>query len=470
MHQSTSKLILAFCILLYIAYFTTASFLRHDNFYSGKFDLGNMDQTVWNTVHGKIFEFTDPNGTDVVSRLSYHADFILVLLAPFYWVWSDPKMLLLVQTVVLALGSVFVFLIANEILRDRTYSLVFSLAYLLSPSVQHANLYDFHPVTLATTLLLASYYFLLKRRLVWFLLFAILAGLTKEQIWLITMLLGLSFYFRRKKAVGLLVATASIVTFYYLVWHAIPDTRGGNHFALSYYTEFGSSPGAIVTTAVLNPLKTIGTVLQPRRFFYLYQLFMPLGFLSLFSLPTLLYATPDLVLNLLSNNTQLQQIYFHYTAAITPFVFIAAIYGVRTIKITFRNIYRFTLYYPPFTMILAVYLFGPLPFAKHANVEMFAKPYPQRIEVKRALATIPGRASVAATNNLGAHLSQRENIYTIPIGMEQAEYLAFLLTDKHAQQSLKTQKEMVAKLKQDPNYAIVNKVGTEFIVFQKLQR
>lgn len=126
LYRRTSELILAFFILLYIAYFSTTSLLRHDNFYSGRFDLGNMDQTVWNTAHGRFFQFTAPNGTDVVSRLSYHADFILVLLAPSYWVWSDPKMLLLVQTVVLALGSVFVFLIANKILKHQGYSLFFA--------------------------------------------------------------------------------------------------------------------------------------------------------------------------------------------------------------------------------------------------------------------------------------------------------------------------------------------------------
>ena len=71
-------------ITLYVAYFTTASFLRYDNFFTGRFDLGNMDQTVWNTIHGRIFQLTDPNGTTNISRLAFHADFILVLIAPLY--------------------------------------------------------------------------------------------------------------------------------------------------------------------------------------------------------------------------------------------------------------------------------------------------------------------------------------------------------------------------------------------------
>jgi uncharacterized membrane protein len=55
-----------------------------------------MDQTVWNTIHGRIFQLTDPNGTTNISRLAFHADLILVLISPLYLIWSSPEMLLLI--------------------------------------------------------------------------------------------------------------------------------------------------------------------------------------------------------------------------------------------------------------------------------------------------------------------------------------------------------------------------------------
>jgi uncharacterized membrane protein len=45
--------------------------LRHDAFASG-LDLGNMDQTVWNTLHGRWFSLTTEGGT--VSRFFHHAE------------------------------------------------------------------------------------------------------------------------------------------------------------------------------------------------------------------------------------------------------------------------------------------------------------------------------------------------------------------------------------------------------------
>src|ERR1035437_3532889 len=140
------QILLGLFILIYILYFTAASFLRYDNFFTGRFDLGNMDQTVWNTIHGRIFQITDPNGTNIISRLSFHADFILVLISPLYLIWSNPEMLLLLQTVVLAFGAIFVFLIAKSIIKDKTIALTISAVYLLNPSLQFTNLYDFNPV------------------------------------------------------------------------------------------------------------------------------------------------------------------------------------------------------------------------------------------------------------------------------------------------------------------------------------
>ncbi|MCL5435159.1 MAG: DUF2079 domain-containing protein [Patescibacteria group bacterium] len=100
------ELVLLTGVVVYIAYFTLASFLKYDNFYTGRFDLGNMDQAVWNTFHGRIFQITDPNGTSIISRLAFHADFILILIAPLYKLWANAETLLLLQSIVLGFGAI----------------------------------------------------------------------------------------------------------------------------------------------------------------------------------------------------------------------------------------------------------------------------------------------------------------------------------------------------------------------------
>ena len=479
------EFVLLFATAAFISYFTMASFLRHENFYSGRFDFGNMIQTVWNTTHGRIFQITDPNGTEIVSRLSFHADYFLVLLAPLYLIWPIPKMLLLLQTVVVGGGAFFVYKIAHFLLREKSMALLFAILYLLYPSLEHITLYDFHAVTFATTFLLACYYYFLKKQYILFLLFVILAASTKEQIWLIVGFFGLwialvAFYtaWRQKKAVvlkktvifGLLLFFFSLFLFNYFISYAIPHARGSSHFALSYYSDFGETPLKIVRNIFLHPIKTFIAIFRPEKMTYLKDLLLPLGFLPLLFPPVLVFAFPDLIINLLSSNAHLHKIYYQYTATIIPFLFIGAIYSVRKLTqflpIKTQMIYGIFLV---ITTLFSVYRYGPLPGSQTPNIDMFIRPQPDKKLINRVLKSIPSSYFVAASNNLGAHLSQRQKISTIPVGLERADIIAFLLNDPYAQPSPKAQKQMVEELTLDPRYMIYAQKG-EFIVFKKIEK
>ena len=462
------EIILFLMIAVYIIYFSSASFLRYDNFFTGRFDLGNMDQTVWNTMHGRIFKMTDPNGTEIISRLSFHADFLLVLISPLYLIWSHPKMLLLLQSAVLGFGAVFVYLISKNVSNNKNISLTFAFTYLLNPSLQFSNLYDFHPVTLATTFLLGAFYFLKNKRYLWFLLFLTLASLAKEHIFLILALFGFYIFFvEKKKIAGTLLAVLSLGIFYYLIVKAIPTARGSAHFALSYYSDFGENPLAIIRNIFLLPGKTIGALLHKEQFIYLIRVFYPLGFLSLFYPLILVFTLPDFFINLLSNNSQLRQIYYQYTAAITPFIFISAIYGVNTLRKRFFQLpLKFFTWYLLIASILGAYYIGPLPGSKYPSISMFANQLPQKEAIEDFLDTIPSKFSIAATNNLGSHLSRRQKIFTVPVGIDKADIIVFLLNDSFAQPSLKAQIETAEKMKKDKNYIQVFKQG-DFVVFER---
>lgn len=466
-------ILLSLFVIIYIAYFTLASFLRYENFYTGRFDLGNMDQTVWNTMRGRIFQFTDPDGVDIISRLSFHADFLLVLLAPFYYIWSDPNMLLLLQSVVSGLGAVFVYAISQKVLQNKNLSLVFGGIFLLNPGLQYANLYDFHAVTFATTFLLATFYFMIDKKYSLFILFAILSGLCKEQIWLIIALFGFYiFLWQKKRIFGSLVILASFSIFYYLLWYAIPHTRGKTHFALAYYSDFSASqagsPTDVIKSILFSPGKVITIIFTNGRIEFLKQLFIPVGFLSFLAPLLLIFIGPDMVINLLSNNSQLHQLYYQYTATITPFVFIAGVYGAKQLqKSWFVPSFLLSIYLIIMT-VYSAYTFGPLPGAKNPNITMFTKPQPEKDAINRFLARIPKRYSVASTNNIGSHLSHRQRIYTVPFGVDQADVIAFLV-DPYTMPLMseqKIQRQLIEKIRNDKRYKVVIEKGY-FIVFQK---
>lgn len=459
---------------IYAAYFTVLSFLRYDNYYTGRFDLGNMAQTVWNSFHGNIFLLTDPNGTEQVSRLAFHADFILVLLTPFYALWENPKMLLLIQTIIIAAGAFFVYLIARDVLKKSNLAVVFSFIYLLNPSVEFTNLYDFHAVTLVTTFFLATYYFFLKKRYTLFVIFAVLAALCKEQIWLIISLFGLLVFFvHKQRLIGSILFVCSAAMFYFLLWYAIPQTLGGQHFALSYLSDYGTSPTEVVKGIVLSPDKILSTVLQEDRILYLKKLFLPVGYLPVLFPFFLIFAAPDLLINILSNNSQLHQIYFQYTATITPFIFLSAIYGVWVLRkfliFNFQSpVWRifkqhFALVVSIGLLIMAIqgaYAYGPLPGAKDKNTDMLTKPLVNRAAIDQFLAAIPKNYTVSASNDVGSHLSHRDTIYTVPVGINRADMIALILTDPKAHETYK-------KVSKDSHYKKVKDTGN-FVAFKRI--
>lgn len=445
--------------VLFALYFSIISILRYTQYYTGRFDLGNMAQTVWNTSQGRIFDFTNPNGTDTVSRLAFHADFILILFAPLYWIWETPKTLLVVQAVVVAAGAWFVYHIAQKLLKYQPLSLTFAFLYLLNPSVQRATLYDFHSVTMVTTFFLGAFYFLLMKRYKIFLLFVLLAGITKEQIWAIIALLGLYVaLIHKQRKFGIVLFAVASLTFYLLIWQAIPAASNSEHFAVSYYTggDTDIGPTGLLKKFFFAPAETLSTIFDKERLNYLQKLLAPLGFTSLLAPWMLIFAAPDLAINLLSSKPQLYQIYYQYTAAITPFLFISSMYGIMLFKRIYKKLpWSIVIIFLLASGLHSAYLYGPLPGSKESNLDMITKPQVNREALDKFIQNIPDTASVASTNNLGSHLSHRENIYSLPYGLEEAEYILFERSDPHPSPAVRALTQSIYLLSTNGNYIVM---------------
>ena len=481
-------IVLTFVIIIFNLYFIPVSFLRHDNFYTGRYDLGNMDQTVWNTKNGRIFEFTNPDNTETVSRLAFHADFILILISPFYFLWENPKMLLLIQSVIVSLGAIFVYLLTVFVLESkfrvqnsefRILGVSLAFSYLMNPSLQWSILYDFHAVTFATTFLIAAFYFMYRRKYFVFIIFCILSGLTKEQVWIPVGLMGLYLAVsgikyqvlsikkhKKETIIGILLFIFSISTFYYLVWHAIPNSSDNNeHFALSYFETNAQSPSSLIKNILTDPSETISKLTDNNRLNYIRGILEPTGYIPIFTPWIFIFPSADLFLNIFSDKPELYQIYYQYSAVITPFMYIGMIFSSIFLlkKLKFLTI-GIVSSYILLAVIISGYKFGPLPWTKKANIAMFESVQSNKSYISNILQNIPPEYAVSATNNLGAHLTHRINIYNIPQGIIDADYVVFLIRPNSPKYELDSLK-LVA---QDKNF-IKKEEKEGFYLFKKIQ-
>jgi hypothetical protein len=140
-----SDFLLAGMMVLFVGTFGWLAWLTHARFGTFGFDLGIFDQGVW-----LLSRFQDPFVTIRGPPLfGDHASYILLLVAPLYWLWADPRLLLLLQVVFLAIPAVSIYLIGTRRLSSPLAGLAMAAAYLAFPAVQWAAIWHFHPETLA---------------------------------------------------------------------------------------------------------------------------------------------------------------------------------------------------------------------------------------------------------------------------------------------------------------------------------
>jgi uncharacterized membrane protein len=413
----------------YTVGFGALSILRYRAYNVGRFDLGNMAQAVWATAHGHPLEITTLHG-EQASRLGSHVDPILVAFAPLWWIWPSPNMLVVVQALAIALGALPVFWLARKHLGSERAGLGFALAYLLYPAVQWLTLNEFHPVALACPLLLYAFWYLDEDRLVAFALFAVPAALTKEEIPLVIAGMGLWYAIsRRRWAVGGAIAAAGVLLAAVSVELVMPHFNEGA--SSSFYRRYGAlghSPGGILKTVVLHPVRVLQTVFDHAGTHYLLELFLPLLLLGLAAPLVLIAALPELGLNLLSATSTQTSIHHHYTAGLIAPLFAATILGAARLTRT-----RTTLRVPlamgaVVAMIVANYVLGAVPAWRELPGGQQHEAYASHVSTHdritdRALRLIPDGAVVSATNSLGSHLSARRRFLSFPY-IEDAEWVA----------------------------------------------
>ena len=334
-------------ISVFIAVFSYLSIQRYRTLHSYYYDLGIMNQVVYNTSQGRFLEMTNQDLKKNVSRFAIHFDPILALFAPFYKIYAGPEVLLIGQALILGLGAWAVFLIAEKVLKKPFVATVFGISFLLYFAVERAALFDFHAVTLATTFLLFAFYFNLAKKHGPYFIFLVLSLLTKEHIGLVVFMLGLYLFFiKKERKIGIWTAGLGLLFFVATVYFIIPWARGGGHFASRYFVDIVPRLKSIINDGWSYSRMLMRPVL--------YSLLSPL---------TLLIALPEWAINVISLNSNQISFYFHYQSVIVAVLYYSLVLGYRNFNSFVKNkwvrLLVFTLFL--FLTYRSAYLYNPIP-------------------------------------------------------------------------------------------------------------
>jgi uncharacterized membrane protein len=335
-------------------------------------------------------------------------------------------MLLVAQSVAVALGAVPLYRLARKHIGSSRAALGFAIAYLLYPATGWLTLNEFHPVALATPLLLFAFWYLDEDRLLPFALCGLAAALCKEEISLVVAGFGVWYALARRRWIsGLAIAAAGGAWAAVAIGVVIPHYNAGAESDFyGRYSEVGGSAGGIVKTAFTHPLRIVEAAFTNRDLHYLLQLLTPLAALCLFAPLVLVAAIPELTLNLLSATPTQTSIHFHYTAGLIPPLLIASVFGAR----------RLSAHRVPVALVVVIaaligsYRLGPIPGWRHVPGGQKFQSTAARVTdhdriADRALSLVPADAVVSATNTLGGHLSARRRVLSFPF-VEDARWIA----------------------------------------------
>ncbi|HEX8919520.1 MAG TPA: DUF2079 domain-containing protein, partial [Chloroflexota bacterium] len=347
-----------------------------------------------------------------------------------YLVYPHPESLLVLQTAAIAAGVVPIYFLARDVLRCDWCGMVFAAVYLLFPSLEGMNLYEFHPVALATPLLLAAFLFAWRRRYVWFAVCSLAAIGTKEQIGLVIFMFGLYVaLINRNRLIGF--GMAVVGAFWSLFAALVIEKHYRAPGTLSYlhtrYGYLGHGVHGILHTVLHNPGIIAGNVFSWAKLGYMIALLAPTGFLAILGLPALLLAAPSFALVLFSGDFHMYTALGDNSAEMIAVVMIAAILGAGIVtKLLSSRLPRRAVLAGIAVWLLAGSLLyqhrsGYTPLGARFQVPSIG-PH-QRLE-NRFVSLIPPSVPVSTQDQLDPHLSNRRYTYLFEDTGREANVLA----------------------------------------------
>jgi len=416
----------------FAVYYATCSLLIHESFHSNGWDLGIFDQVVWNTAHGRFFEYSFRD----ISYAGDHWQPALLLLVPAKWAGFGPQALLAVQATALAAAAIPLFLAVRRLAEPRI-GLAFALAYLLSLGVACAVSFDFHTEAFAPGLAFTGLWCLATGRRALFAAAVLPILALKEDAAILVLALcwiaWLRFSWRREAAAlaGISAAYGAIVTLVLM-----PHFRGADLNPLrERYGYLGDSVPEIAWTMVSRPNLVVDQLARWQAVEGVLLVLLAGALLPL-AAPKLLPALAPLVaLPLLSQEAGQGALNLHYllipsTVSLTIAAIAVGGDHVETLArrasmvrggFTAPRLRRIEAGALVATALIAFAVKSPLPPSFAAE--------PGRFEIdghasnaRSLVRMIPAGAVVSAQSPFVPHLSEREKIYQFPRLLD-AEYV-----------------------------------------------
>ncbi|MEP7177640.1 MAG: DUF2079 domain-containing protein [Pseudonocardiales bacterium] len=278
------------------------------------YDLGIFDQAVRAYAHFQA-PIVALKGVDY-NIFGDHFHPIVVVLAPLYWLWDNPNMLLIAQAVLMAASVPVVYRFVRR-RAGESMSLVITGAYAFGWPMQGLIDFDFHEIAFATPITALAIDALDRRDDRRLLLWCGLLLLVREDMGLLVALFGLLRLAQRRRPRWpvVVMVVSGVITYVVTTSLVIPHFAEGHGFVYdNQFSSLGSSVPDAVINIILQPWHAVRVFFTPvAKAHTLAFLVVPLALLCFRSRYALL-ALPLLAERFFNSRHNLWTETFHYNA------------------------------------------------------------------------------------------------------------------------------------------------------------
>ncbi len=393
-------------MLAYTVYFSRLSIDIYRGYGSPGYDLGIFDQGLW-----LLSRFKAPFVTIMGRNLfGDHTSLILLLLVPVFWAYPHATALLVIQSALLALGALPVYLLARHRLHDNVWATILAGAFLLHPALQWGNLEQFHPECFLVPLVGFAIYAAVTWKPWLLIVAAVLCLLVKEDVVLFIVPLGIWVAYRRNRTFGVAMILGGVAAVLLLTEVLIASIMG----TPSIYTNripFGGV-GGFLSTMVRKPGVIFDYLRSERRPFYIWQMMFPSGLLFIRAPEVAAVGLLVLASNVLSSFPYQHQLNYHYSLATVSVLAMGTVYAIGALRKSRQR--AIAVGAVAVCSLYACFLWGAFPAISVNKVPHWSASKPEVHDINAVLAALPPNAVVSAHYSFVAHLDHRVRAYQWP--------------------------------------------------------
>lgn len=401
------------CLVFGIVYAYLA-LLDHWNGNSGIYDLGIFEQVLHRKHIGLDWFST-------VLEKNIFSDHFSIIFFPLYWIYHFfpfTETLLILQSSALVITGLLVYFLAESLAYEPKECFLWSLLFLIYPSIAYINLWDFHPMIFALPLLTTALIFEVRKDWPKAAFFYASTFLVREEYGLVVTGVGLMWIILRKdQRIGLGLLIGGFLFFLAATNTMKMLSSTGN--ALSHierYSYLGQSPSEVFENIAKHPWSVLEASFTWRKILTLIVLFLPLMGMTFLSGPRLMFLVIPLTIHYLSMVANQFDFRAHYMSSSIPFVFAGALEGKKKALTWFEKkgwpghwVMR-GIFICSISCSLLIFIIPPIGARDDLKWPVATTPSPSLLHLPEAMSSVSPDLNLITSNALGAQVADREKL------------------------------------------------------------